>query len=104
VRKVTQKKKGLTPKNKSKNGKSKSPKPSVHPWRVYPYGEHWVRTHPLTVPPLNDPNVNICAGVRWLFEKRRLTPNHLKRAATWLETFGNTRALSLQKPKRTSRK
>jgi len=25
--------------------------PPVHPWRVCPYGEHWVRTHPLHVPP-----------------------------------------------------
>lgn len=34
---------------------------------------------------LNDPNVNICAGVRWLFEKRRLASFHLKRAASWVE-------------------
>lgn len=230
MKKVTPNKKGLTRKNKSKNGKPKSTKPAlppVHPWRVCPYGEHWVRTHPLTVPPsetnpegsittrhehcahnpsgmdqlypeeiqeiasqnfssaknkpcdldlgydngdkfddliagwvqywnevlkpdepldpnlvkaliasesgfeptllakkknsnsargltqitndtrkllggdhgdlkdhlitvtkeeLNDPNVNICAGVRWLFEKRRLSSSHLKRTASWLET------------------
>ena len=35
---------------------------------------------------LNDPNINICAGVRWLFEKRRLSSAHLKKSATWLET------------------
>lgn len=23
----------------------------THPWRLCPVGEHWVRTHPLTVPP-----------------------------------------------------
>jgi hypothetical protein len=23
----------------------------VHPWRECPYGEHWVKTHPLHVPP-----------------------------------------------------
>jgi len=22
-----------------------------HPWRVCPYGEHWVKVHPLKVPP-----------------------------------------------------
>ncbi len=26
-------------------------KPDVHPWRVCPYGEHWVKTHPLHIPP-----------------------------------------------------
>ncbi len=34
---------------------------------------------------LNDPNINICAGVRWLFEKRRLSSHDLKRPATWVE-------------------
>src|ERR1700677_2551035 len=29
----------------------KPAKPPVHPWRVCPYGEHWVRTHPLHIPP-----------------------------------------------------
>jgi len=41
-------------KNKIAKGKPKSsqrPLPPVHPWRVCPYGEHWVRTHPLHVPP-----------------------------------------------------
>ncbi|MDR3606843.1 MAG: transglycosylase SLT domain-containing protein [Oligoflexia bacterium] len=35
---------------------------------------------------LNDPNINICAGVRWLFHKRALFSNTLKRQASWLET------------------
>jgi len=35
---------------------------------------------------LNDPNVNICAGVRWLFHKRELLSKKLDRQATWLET------------------
>lgn len=30
---------------------SRKPLPAVHPWRVCPYGEHWVKTHPLDVPP-----------------------------------------------------
>ena len=29
----------------------KEPLPPVHPWRVCPYGEHWVRKHPLHIPP-----------------------------------------------------
>jgi Transglycosylase SLT domain len=31
--------------------KIKEPLPPIHPWRICPYGEHWVRTHPLHVPP-----------------------------------------------------
>jgi hypothetical protein len=35
---------------------------------------------------LNDPAVNICAGVRWLFRKREIASIvRLKRQATWLE-------------------
>lgn len=38
-----------------KNEKNKVPKPSeskiLHPWRLCPAGEHWVKTHPLTIPP-----------------------------------------------------
>ncbi|MBC7690317.1 MAG: transglycosylase SLT domain-containing protein [Methylotenera sp.] len=35
---------------------------------------------------LNDPGVNICAGVRWLFRKREIASTvRLKRPATWLE-------------------
>src|ERR1039457_1456617 len=38
--------------SKTKSGaKPKTLPPPVHPWRVCPYGEHWVRTHPLHVPP-----------------------------------------------------
>ncbi len=29
----------------------KEPLPPVHPWRVCPYSEHWVRQHPLRIPP-----------------------------------------------------
>lgn len=43
---------------------------------------------------LNDPNVNICSGVRWLFEKRRLTSSKLKRPATWIETIWEYKGLS----------
>lgn len=36
---------------------------------------------------LNDPSVNICSGVRWLFEKRRLASAHLKRSSSWVEAI-----------------
>lgn len=36
---------------------------------------------------LNDPSVNICSGVRWLFEKRRLASSHLKNSASWIEAI-----------------
>jgi hypothetical protein len=243
--KTTSKKKKPAPKNKSKTAKLKSPKPSlppVHPWRVCPYGEHWVRTHPLTVPPsetnpdgsmttrhehcahnpsgkdqlypeeiqeianqkfsnaknkpcgldlgypnkgdqyddliagwvqywndvlkpdepldpnlvkaliasesrfeptllakkkdsnsargltqitndtrkilggyhgdlkdhlitvtkeeLNDPNINICAGVRWLFEKRRLASVHFKKNASWVETVWEYKGTKVAKSKK----
>jgi hypothetical protein len=35
---------------------------------------------------LNNPSINICAGIRWLFNKRRLTSSRLGRDATWEET------------------
>ncbi len=34
---------------------------------------------------LNNPSVNICAGIRWLFNKRKLTSSRLGRVATWEE-------------------
>ena len=34
---------------------------------------------------ITDPNLNICAGVRWLFQKRRLASAKLGREATWEE-------------------
>ena len=35
---------------------------------------------------LNDPNLNICAGIRWLFQKQRLASFKLGHDATWEET------------------
>ncbi len=32
-----------------------------------------------------DPSLNICAGVRWLFHKKKLLKHRLKRSATWEE-------------------
>ncbi|MES2615649.1 MAG: transglycosylase SLT domain-containing protein [Bdellovibrionota bacterium] len=34
---------------------------------------------------LNDPNINICAGIRWLFRKRQVASSILKRQANWEE-------------------
>ena len=34
---------------------------------------------------LNNSSVNICAGIRWLFNKRKLTSSRLGRDATWEE-------------------
>ncbi len=33
----------------------------------------------------NDPNLNICAGIRWLFQKKKLLEHKLKRGVTWDE-------------------
>jgi hypothetical protein len=35
---------------------------------------------------LNDPIVNICAGIRWFFQKKALASSFLGRSATWEET------------------
>ena len=53
---------------------------------------------------LNDPNVNICAGVRWLFEKRRLTAAHLKRSASWVEAVWEYKDLKHAKTKEKAEK
>lgn len=54
----------------------------------------------LTKEELNDPNLNICAGVRWLFEKRRLVSAHLKRPASWIETVWDYKGVKLAKTKK----
>lgn len=38
-------------KSKPKTKKIHKQPESVHKWRICPYGEHWVRTHPMHVPP-----------------------------------------------------
>lgn len=38
---------------------------------------------------LNDPNINICAGIRWLFQKQKLATAALGREATWEEAVMN---------------
>jgi hypothetical protein len=48
---------------------------------------------------LNDPSVNICAGVRWLFEKRRLASSHLKKPASWIDTVWEYKGTKLASKK-----
>lgn len=47
----------------------------------------------LTREELDDPYLNICAGIRWLFQKQKLASNSLKREATWDETIQNFKGL-----------
>ena len=49
---------------------------------------------------LNNPSVNICAGVRWLFQKRTLASVHLKRPATWIEAIAEYKGASTASKKR----
>lgn len=65
-------------------------------------GDHGdLKDHLITVTKaeLNDPNINICAGVRWLFEKRHLLSAKLNRPATWIETIWDYKAVKLAKTK-----
>jgi hypothetical protein len=66
-------------------------------------GDHGdLKDHLITVTKaeLNDPNLNICAGIRWLFEKRRLLSSRLKKSATWLETIWDYKAVKRAKTKK----
>lgn len=47
-----------------------------------------------------DPNVNICAGIRWLFRKYELSR---KKNKTWLTVFENYKGISDQKGKKSNR-
>lgn len=51
----------------------------------------------LTREDLKDPSNNICAGIRWLFRKKAIASDLLKRNATWEEAiaeFKGTRTVS----------
>ena len=69
-------------------------------------GHDDLKDHLITVTKgeLNDPNVNICAGVRWIFEKRRLSSISIKRTATWLETIWEYKGVKLAKSKEEAEK
>lgn len=53
---------------------------------------------------LNDPNANICAGVRWLFEKRRLATTQLKRTASWIEAVWEYKGVKRAKTQKDAEK
>lgn len=36
---------------------------------------------------ISNPSVNICMGIRWLFQKKKLASIRLKRSATWIEAI-----------------
>jgi hypothetical protein len=46
-----------------------------------------LQNHFLTVTKdeLNDPSINICSGIRWLFQKHKLASSYLEREASWEE-------------------
>jgi len=50
-----------------------------------------IKDHFLTAPKdeLNDPSVNICAGIRWLFQKQKLASSYLNRESSWEEAVMN---------------
>lgn len=47
---------------------------------------------------LNNPSVNICAGIRWLFQKQKLASSYLNREATWEEAVMNYKGKLKSKP------
>lgn len=52
-----------------------------------PKGELKDHIFRITAKEIFDPSANICAGVRWLFWKRRLASIRLKREASWVESI-----------------
>jgi hypothetical protein len=47
---------------------------------------------------LNEPSVNICAGIRWLFRKREIASERLKRIASWEEAVFEFKGIRLASP------
>lgn len=47
---------------------------------------------------LNNPGINICAGIRWLFQKQKLATSYLGREATWEEAVMNYKGKLKTKP------
>ena len=43
---------------------------------------------------LDDPSINICAGIRWLFQKKAIVAKKLKREATWQEVICEYKGLT----------
>lgn len=71
------------------------------PWKTLTdfFGSNMPHKITISRKELNDPNLNICAGIRWLFEKRRLLSSRLKRSATWVETVWDYKAVKRAKTK-----
>lgn len=40
-----------------------------------------------------DPNLNLAAGIRWLFHKKYLASHRLKREATWKEAIAEYKGI-----------
>ncbi|MBK9323035.1 MAG: transglycosylase SLT domain-containing protein [Bdellovibrionaceae bacterium] len=59
-----------------------------------------LRDHLLTITKddLNDPNTNICAGIRWLFQKQKLASSSLDKEASWEEAVMNYKGKLKSKP------
>lgn len=43
-----------------------------------------------------DPNLNLAAGIRWLFHKKYLASHRLKREVTWMEAIAEYKGILLQ--------
>jgi len=54
----------------------------------------------LTREDLNDPSNNICAGIRWLFQKRAIASDLLKRRASWKEAVAEFKGTRIATKKR----
>ena len=50
----------------------------------------------ITQEDLNDPVINICAGIRWLFRKKEIATAKLKREATWQEAMAEYKGLNTE--------
>lgn len=57
----------------------------------------------LSIEDLNNPANNICAGVRWLFQKQKLATGHLGHYADWIETIKDYKGLKNKSDKEASK-
>lgn len=92
------------PKAKRKPIVKPAPNRAKHPWRVCPVGQHYrsgsfvddyttgageLQDHylDLSEDDMLDPNLAICAGVRWLFRKKELEEVIRKHPISWREAI-----------------
>lgn len=57
----------------------------------------------LSIEELNDPSNNICAGIRWLFQKQKLASGHLGHNADWIETIKDYKGLKIRSAEKSSK-